>query len=196
MEEKNLDKRVNFFMYLILFASLIYLIINPKNLYPPTVLLLVFLLVFVTKRIFKPNAFYFSLILLIAYLEIFGEEYTFGLYGLFYHYDKFLHFIFGIVIFLFAFDLLGKEKTPISKISNYSVGLFATMGVGAIWEIIEYSYDGLMNFNMKLQGVFSSGTLVMSGLDDTMWDLIYMFFGILFMISLLCLSKYFRKKKK
>jgi len=196
IKEQTGKKIVDFFLYLILVAAFIYLILDSQNLYPPSTLLLVFLLVVIVKKFFKPSNFYMSLILLMAYLEIFGERYALGFYHIFFYYDKFLHIIFGVIIFLFAFDLIGREKTGVSKISNYSLGLFTTMGVGAIWEIIEYSYDHLMNFNMKLQGVFSSGTLVMAGLDDTMWDLICMLIGILFTIFLLYLSKYFRKNKK
>jgi uncharacterized membrane protein YjdF len=196
IREQTGKKIVDFFLYLILATAIIFLIVNPKNLYPPTTLLLVFVLVLWVRKFFKPSNFYMALILLMAYLEIFGERYTLGFYHIFFYYDKFLHVIFGIIIFLFVFDLIGREKTGISKISNYLIGLFATMGLGAIWEIIEYSYDQIMNFNMKLQGVFSSGALVMAGLDDTMWDLICMFLGILFIILVQYLIKHFRKNKK
>lgn len=84
-------------------------------------------------------------------------------------YDKLIHFgnsgLFAIVSFLGVYTLEMTRKIQTGSVINV-VGIFLiTLGIGALWEILEFASDAL--FARGAQGAPS-----MSPLDDTMWDLI------------------------
>ena len=87
-----------------------------------------------------------------------------GLYDRWHWYDSFLHFIsalaFGLAGFLplFVFYVHNKLRLPKSIILFFT--FFFCLGVGALWEIIEYGIDNVFGTNMQV-----------NSLDDTMIDL-------------------------
>lgn len=84
-------------------------------------------------------------------------------------YDKLIHFgnsgLFAIVSFLGVYTLEMTRNVQTGMPINV-VGIFLiTLGIGALWEILEFASDAL--FARGAQGAPS-----MSPLEDTMWDLI------------------------
>ncbi len=88
-----------------------------------------------------------------------------GLYDRWHWYDAFLHFIsalaFGLAGFLLLFVYYVHNKLKLPKGIILFFTFFFCLGVGALWEIIEYGIDHSLGTNMQV-----------SSLDDTMIDLI------------------------
>jgi hypothetical protein len=92
-----------------------------------------------------------------------------GLYQTSIWYDKVIHLgnsgLFALIAFLTVYTLktIGQLKT------GYLINLFAivlvTLGLGALWEILEFVTDSFFH-----QG--AQGSVILSPLNDTMWDLI------------------------
>ncbi|MCD8294616.1 MAG: hypothetical protein LUE27_07285 [Clostridia bacterium] len=65
-----------------------------------------------------------------------------NIYGLFYRYDKVLHTCVGLIcagiIFILLLRWKGHKMTPVGVICTI---MLATVGIGVIWEIFEYSTD-------------------------------------------------------
>lgn len=114
-------------------------------------------------NVYIPAVFMYAAIVFI-FSSIFLGQFG-GLYDRFHWYDAFLHFIsalaFGLVGFLllFVFYVHNKLKLPKSLILFFT--FFFCLGVGALWEIIEYGIDYALGTNMQV-----------NSLDDTMIDLI------------------------
>ena len=99
------------------------------------------------------------------------------------NYDKFVHFslpfFIGLMSFTVAYTLheIGSLSIPIVPLMF--VIIFFTLGIGATWEIIEYTsdqyIDPLLPNISQLQG-----SLVESPHSDTMRDLVLDFFGGIF----------------
>ena len=96
------------------------------------------------------------------------------LYNIFDFYDIIMHFTSGVLIVIIAYSMLLNSK-------NISANLFWTMLIcfsiammaGAVWEIWEFSCDGILGYNAQ-------HTLGMSGREaimDTMIDLVSDFAG-------------------
>jgi len=90
-----------------------------------------------------------------------------GYYLRFWWWDVLLHtgsgFLMGILAFLLV-HLLNEKKEIGLHLTPRFVALFAFMfalGMGALWEILEFGVDAVFGLNMQK-----------SGLVDTMWDLI------------------------
>jgi len=88
-----------------------------------------------------------------------------GLYDRWHWYDSFLHFIsalaFGLAGFLLLFVYYVHNKLKLPKAIILFFTFFFCLGVGALWEIIEYGIDHAFGTNMQV-----------NSLDDTMIDLI------------------------
>lgn len=117
----------------------------------------------VAHNVFIPSIFMYLAIAFIfssVFLGQFG-----GLYDRWHWFDAFLHFIsafaFGLAGFLllFVFYVHNRLKLPKSIIIFFT--FFFCLGVGALWEIIEYGIDHALGTNMQV-----------NSLDDTMVDLI------------------------
>lgn len=100
-----------------------------------------------------------------------GEIY--GYYVRFWWWDVVLHtgsgFLLGILGFLLVYVLNEKKEIDLDLKPKF-VALFAfmfAMGMGAVWEIFEYAMDQIFGTNMQ-KPMFND----LSGLTDTMWDLI------------------------
>ena len=104
---------------------------------------------------------------------------TFGLaldfYNVFDNYDKLLHYGNSVLVsfigFMMAYALYFTGRLHASPWGVVIVILFMTLGIGALWEIIEYGSDQLLYGRIaSIQKQQGSPTL--DPLDDTMIDLI------------------------
>lgn len=107
-----------------------------------------------------------SLAVVFVYMSLFLGEVQ-GYYARFWWWDLVLHagsgFLLGILGFLLVYVLNEKEDVELDlhpKFIAFFAFLFA-MGMGAIWEIFEFTADQMLGTNMQK-----------NGLVDTMWDLI------------------------
>ena len=124
-------------------------------------LVLTFILTFYNwflKKVFKINLNIYSRILLsllIFLAQCLGT--TLNFYDLYDNWDLIVHFIFGIVMFIVGYDIfsnLDKRYCDIKlnkKIKIIFSILFA-LSVGSIWEMYEYSVDGILNLDTKRTG--------------------------------------------
>lgn len=124
-----------------------------------------------------PN-FIYIMYYLFLYCAIFlGEVLNF--YYVVPHWDTILHFFSGAMLGALGFILVSwlndSEKVRVSLTPAF-VALFAfcfALSCGAVWEIYEYVFDGLLGLNM--QKFVTSEGIVLSGhsaLSDTMKDII------------------------
>lgn len=112
------------------------------------------------------------IIVIFIYAAIFlGEVKKY--YARFWWWDIMLHTISGIALGFIGFGiLLVLYKTKKIQASPFTIALFSLsfgIGMGAFWEIFEFTMDQLFNTNMQK-----------NGLTDTMWDLIVDGIGALF----------------
>ncbi len=127
-------------------------------------------------NVYIPAVFMYIVIAFI-FASIFLGQFG-GLYDRLHWYDAFLHFIsalaFGLVGFLllFVFYVHNKLKLPKSVILFFT--FFFCLGVGALWEIIEYGIDYVLGTNMQV-----------NSLDDTMVDLLFGGLGATVTVTLL-----------
>ncbi|GHD51765.1 hypothetical protein SAMN05216429_101381 [Marinobacter persicus] len=96
-----------------------------------------------------------------------------GYYTRFWWWDILLHtssgFLLGILGFLLVHIMNETEKLQLHMKAGF-VAFFAflfALGVGALWEIFEFTMDSLFGMNMQKPMLGDP-----SGLTDTMWDLI------------------------
>ena len=78
-------------------------------------------------------------------------------------------FLLGIMGFLLVYVLNQEEKIQLHMKPRF-VALFSfvfAVAIGAVWEIFEFAMDGFFGLNMQKEML---GDL--SGLTDTMWDLV------------------------
>lgn len=96
------------------------------------------------------------------------------------YFDKFVHFTIPFSIAVLNYSLfytmhaVGKLKTSIFNV--FLLVVFLTLGVGALWEIIEYSTDTFIVEPFKIGHRFQ-GSIVENPFFDTMNDLVADFFG-------------------
>jgi uncharacterized membrane protein YjdF len=122
-------------------------------------------------RVFIPPEFELLAIVFVFASLFLGE--VRGYYTRFWWWDLVLHtgsgVLLGILGFLLVHVLNEKEEIDVDMKPSF-VALFAFMfavGLGALWEIFEYSMDQLFGMNMQKEMLGDP-----SGLTDTMWDLI------------------------
>ena len=138
---------------------------------------------FVTRGRIKTIPLEFELIFVIMLLLqlVVGE--TLNFYDNVPNYDKFVHFslplFIGFMSFIIAYSLDQANKISISPVLLLLVLIFFTLGVGALWEIIEYTSDRL------LDPIFPNihqlqGNSPETAIHDSMQDLILDFLGGIF----------------
>ena len=95
------------------------------------------------------------------------------------HWDTILHAMSSLMLGFFGFmfiTILNKDEHTLMSLSPFFVSLFAfcfAVAIGAIWEIYEFSLDGLMGFNMQKHTLADGTPLVgHAALSDTMKDII------------------------
>lgn len=95
------------------------------------------------------------------------------------HWDVILHFFSAVMLGCLGFSfvsILNKEEKVFMNMSPMFVTLFAfcfAVTLGAIWEIYEFSFDGILGLNMQ-KFILSDGTVLVgrAALKDTMKDII------------------------
>lgn len=158
---------------------------NFEMVFAGVLMLLVSLLPFYFKaahNVYIPAAFMYVAVAFIfssVFLGQFG-----GLYDRWHWYDAFLHFLsalaFGLAGFLLLFVYYVHNKLRLPKGIILFFAFFFCLGVGAVWEIIEYGIDHTLGTNMQV-----------NSLDDTMIDL--MLDGLGAMVSIAMCSIYMSK---
>ena len=95
------------------------------------------------------------------------------------HWDTILHAMSSLMLGFFGFmfiTILNRDEHTLMSLSPFFVSLFAfcfALAIGAIWEIYEFSLDGLMGFNMQKHTLADGTPLVgHAALSDTMKDII------------------------
>ena len=116
-------------------------------------------------RVFIPPEFQLLTIVFVYAAIILGEVH--GYYTRYWWWDVALHtasgFLLGLLALLLVYVLNQKRDIRLSMQPGF-VALFSfmfAMGIGALWEIFEFTMDNAFGLNMQK-----------SGLRDTMWDLI------------------------
>jgi len=122
-------------------------------------------------RVFIPSEFVLLSIIFIFASLFLGEVH--GYYTRFWWWDIVLHsgsgFLLGLIGFLLVYLLNETEEIGIYMKAGF-VAFFAflfAVGIGAFWEIFEFTVDTFFNMNMQKEMLGDA-----SGLTDTMWDLI------------------------
>ena len=105
------------------------------------------------------------------------------------HFDDLLHLVSSMMLGLLGFsviDVLGDERSRILRISPGLEAFFAVcfaVFIGTLWEIYEFTFDGLLGLNMqKFRVPTAEGFTELVGrsaLTDTMTDLIIDLLGAL-----------------
>jgi hypothetical protein len=107
------------------------------------------------------------LIVLALLLHIFGT--ILNWYSSFFFFSPLMHFIGTAVIALLAFIIIySLNLTKYVKLSSFMIGFFTfmfAMGIGAMWEIGEFSLDKTIGTHNQGDGI--------NPLDDTMYDLMW-----------------------
>lgn len=95
------------------------------------------------------------------------------------HWDTILHILSGVLLALFGYSLitlLNDSDKILLKLSPAFIGIFTfcfAVALGVIWEIFEFSADGILNMNMQKFATENSQNLIgRDALKDTMKDLI------------------------
>lgn len=122
-------------------------------------------------RVFIPPEFEVLAVVFVFASLFLGEVQ--GYYVRFWWWDVALHaasgFLLGILGFLLVYVLNEKEDVELDMKPVF-VALFAfvfAVGMGALWEIFEFSMDSFVGLDMQKEMLGDP-----SGLTDTMWDLI------------------------
>ena len=147
--------------------------------------------IFPVLGIITKKPFPLSLTLMACYLMVVGIYFAKALdfYSFIPAYDKFLHTGFGLIGSAMVYTLLmrwgGDKLAPAGIVIVVFLGV---LGVGAIWEIIEYVGSvithedpqrvlGVLNKIMEVGSVEKAWEQGLNPLDDTIWDLIVTVIG-------------------
>ena len=192
----NLDicRIIDYILRIIIILMIIIKLINQQY-NDIGILLLTFFLTyynFAFEKLFKiklRKSSRFMLTIFIFLAQCLGTSLNF--YDKFYSWDLMLHFYSGVLVFMIGLDIYQKiyDDKKIILMLLFS-GLFS-LAIANIWEIMEFSYDGILNMDTQ-----RSGNLVgRLALKDTMTDLIASTSGTIF-ISIISYIKYYIMKKK
>lgn len=199
MNESGVEKIVNAAVFLMLLGSVIYVVIRivltpggvtaesgrPESEYILMLLqcllgiFIMFLPGLIEKRLKLdiPNLMHILFVLFLFCAIYLGEVRSF--YYTFRHWDVLLHAfssgMLGAIGFSFITLLNRAERVPVN-LSPVFVALFAfcfAVMLGVIWEIYEFTFDGLLGLNMQ-KFALEDGTLLAghAALENTMKDLI------------------------
>lgn len=124
-----------------------------------------------------PSGMYMMFVIFL-YCAIFLGEIR-NMYYVIPNWDTFLHCLSGMMTASFGFmvvDILNRDKHTTMSLSPLFVALFAfsfSVSIGALWEIYEFSFDGLLGLNMQKFALEDGTQLVgREALTDTMCDII------------------------
>ena len=131
----------------------------------PVMLLPIFI-----KKIFKidiSETTIFAYLTFVFLAHLLGSIYNF--YSLFSWYDKFTHFLSGILTSILSLIILDKFKIKKSKIFNIIFIIAITLSIASLWEFYEFTCDNLF--------IKDAQKVIKTGVDDTMLDMIAAFIG-------------------
>ncbi len=115
-------------------------------------------------------------------------------YGRIPWWDKLLHAESGIllsIVALWLIHIIMAENEKYIYFNKYFLCLFLvlfSLGIGAFWEILEFSYDSIAGTNSQQFMLSTTSSIILptdipkqghAALEDTMWDLILDFLGAL-----------------
>ena len=139
-------------------------------------------------RLEIPNKMYYFYVIFLYAAIFLGEIQNF--YYKYKYWDLILHTLSGTMIGFLGFsivDILNNENDNVT-LNAFFVAFFAfcfAMTLGAIWEIYEFTNDGLLNTNMQKFALQNGNLLVgRNAVIDTMEDLIVDGIGALFASTL------------
>ena len=127
---------------------------------------------------FEVPPFLYVFYIFFLYCAIFlGEVRSF--YYKFKWWDSFLHGTSSLMLGFFGFmviTILNRDAKALMNLSPFFVSLFAfcfAVSIGALWEIYEFTFDGLLGFNMQ-KFMLANGKMLEGhdALRDTMKDII------------------------
>lgn len=220
MNESRLEKIVNAVVFLMLVGSVIYIVVRialtrggvpeesgrPESEYILMLLqcllgiFIMFLPGLIERRLKLdiPNLMHILFVLFLFCAIYLGEVRSF--YYTFQHWDVLLHAfssgMLGAIGFSFITLLNRAERVPVN-LSPVFVALFAfcfAVMLGVVWEIYEFTFDGLLGLNMQKFAI-EDGTLLVghTALENTMKDLIVDTIGALVISVLGYISMKYRK---
>ena len=136
------------------------------------------------------------------YCAVFLGE-VFDFYYVVPHWDTVLHFFSGAMLGALGFilvDLLNRSEKVRVQLSPLFVSLFAfcfALAAGAVWEIYEYTVDGVMHLNMQKYATEAGVMLIgRAALRDTMKDIIFDALAALLVAAAGYVTNPRRKKEK
>ena len=148
-----------------------------------------------------PNLIY-VLYYVFLYCAVFLGE-VFDFYYVVPHWDTVLHFFSGAMLGALGFilvDLLNRSEKVRVQLSPLFVSLFAfcfALAAGAVWEIYEYTVDGVMHLNMQKYATEAGVMLIgRAALRDTMKDIIFDALAALLVAAAGYVTNPRRKKEK
>lgn len=175
-------KKVNYIFQGLIFVVILYYfilgIINKEI--PMIALTITSVLIILLPDIFRKKMninehIKFLYLLFMFFFLILGA--TVGMYKKIYFYDSIAHFVTGLSVSILSLYIMNKLKRYNEKDKWFNI-LFAitfTLAIAAFWEMTEFTIDNI--FNIDVQKV------VLTGVFDTMKDIILAFIGsILFSI--------------
>lgn len=169
-------RRLNIVLKLILLMEVVFAVLGQQWLtavLTTGIILITFFPLLMQRRfdVYIPPVFELLAIVFIFASLFLGEVH--GYYTRFWWWDIALHagsgLLLGIVGFLLVYVLNEMEDIEFHMKPGF-VAFFAflfAVGIGAVWEILEYSMDQFFGLNMQ-KAMWNDP----SGLTDTMWDLI------------------------
>lgn len=147
-----------------------------------------------------PSTIYFMFVVFLYAAIFLGEVQSF--YYLIPYWDTILHTFSGGMLGALGFSLvswLNKDEHTTLRLSPLFVAIFAfcfAVALGALWEIYEFTFDGILGLNMQ-KFRLEDGTLLVGreALSDTMQDLCVDVLGALAVSVFGLISLKFRKGK-
>jgi putative membrane protein len=179
---------IHFFLLFVVMLVLIWSLIKPEEGYKvllmevlPSVLVLVFLILRYNQ--FRLTTVSYVIITILVILTFIGGHYSYSKVPLFTwikdyfdlqrnHYDRFGHFLKGLMVIVIIEILLRKTVLLKSKTTNF-IALCITLAIGAFYEIIEWA-----STKIGKEGKATKDFLGMQGdIWDAQWDMTLLLVG-------------------
>ena len=179
---------IHFFLLFVVMLVLIWSLIKPEEGYTvlfmeilPSVLVLIFLIVRYNR--FRLTTVSYVIITLLVILTFIGGHYSYSKVPLFTwikdyfdlqrnNYDRFGHFLKGLMVIVIIEILLRKTVLLKSKTTNF-IALCITLAIGALYEIIEW-----LSTKIGKEGKAEKDFLGMQGdIWDAQWDMALLLVG-------------------
>jgi putative membrane protein len=179
---------IHFFLLFVVMLVLIWSLIKPEEGYMvllmevlPSVLVLVFLISRYNQ--FRLTTVSYVIITLLVILTFIGGHYSYSKVPLFTwikdyfdlqrnHYDRFGHFLKGLMVIVIIEILVRKTALSKSKTTNF-IALCITLAIGAFYEIIEW-----LSTKIGKEGKATKDFLGMQGdMWDAQWDMSHLLVG-------------------